>query len=76
MRAHVVAARAGSEEGLGFSDQLLGDTLERQGDLAGAHAALARSVTRYRLLRPPLDAGYALVDFARSRWRVATRTRP
>jgi tetratricopeptide (TPR) repeat protein len=65
LRAHAVAARAGSEEGLGFSDQLLGDVLERQGDLVGAHAALARSVARYRKLRAPLDAGYALVDFAR-----------
>ena len=39
--------------------------LERAGDLAGAAEALTQSVERYRRLRAPLDAGYALVDLAR-----------
>jgi predicted ATPase/DNA-binding SARP family transcriptional activator len=61
-RAHSEAA--GSEEGVAFTDQLMGDLLHRAGDLDGAGDLLVRARDRFRTFRAPLDAGYTIVDLA------------
>jgi predicted ATPase/DNA-binding SARP family transcriptional activator len=66
-RMRAIAESVGSEEGLAFSDQLLGDLLHQAGDLDGAGDLLVRARDRYRSFRAPLDAGFTLVDLARVR---------
>jgi len=66
-RTRALAQAVGSEEGLAFADQLLGDLLYRAGDLDGAGALLVRARDRFRAFRAPLDAGYTLVDLTRVR---------
>jgi predicted ATPase len=66
-RARALAEAVGSEEGLAFSDQLLGDLLHQAGDLDGAGDLLVRARDRFRSFRAPLDAGFTLVDLARVR---------
>jgi predicted ATPase/DNA-binding SARP family transcriptional activator len=59
-RAHAEAS--GSEEGVAFTDQLMGDLLHRAGDLDGAGDLLVQARDRFRTFRAPLDAGYTIVD--------------
>jgi predicted ATPase/DNA-binding SARP family transcriptional activator len=66
-RTRSLAETLGSDEGVAFSDQLLGDLLHRAGDLDAAGDLLVRARDRFRAFRAPLDAGYTLVDLARVR---------
>jgi predicted ATPase/DNA-binding SARP family transcriptional activator len=66
-RARALAESTGSDEGVAFSDQLLGDLLHTAGDLDGAGDMLVRARDRFRRFRAPLDAGFTLVDLARVR---------
>ncbi len=66
-RMRALAERVGSEEGIAFSDQVLGDLLHQAGDLEGAGRLLVRARDRFRTFRAPLDAGFTLVDLARVR---------
>jgi tetratricopeptide (TPR) repeat protein len=66
-RTRALALSIGSDEGVAFSDQLLGDLLHRAGDLDGAGELLVRARDRFRRFRAPLDAGFTLVDLARVR---------
>jgi len=47
-------------------DQWLGVVRSRRGDLDGARDALVRAVEGYREIRKPLDAGWTLVELART----------
>jgi predicted ATPase/DNA-binding SARP family transcriptional activator len=66
-RAEVVAASAGSEEALGFADQIRACAALEAGDLDAAATLALRARDRFRRLRGRLDAGYALIDLARIR---------
>jgi predicted ATPase len=66
-RGRSCAESLGDDEGVAFSDQLLGDLHHRAGDLDAAGALLVRARDRFRTFRAPLDAGYTLVDLARVR---------
>ena len=66
-RSRSLAETLGSDEGVAFSDQLLGDLLHREGDLDAAGDLLVRARDHFRAFRAPLDAGFTLVDLARVR---------
>jgi predicted ATPase/DNA-binding SARP family transcriptional activator len=66
-RTRALAETVGSDEGVAFSDQLLGVLLHRAGDLDGAADVLVQARDRFRSFRAPLDAGFTLVDLARVR---------
>ncbi len=66
-RCRALAESVESEEGVAFSDQLMGDLLHRAGDLDGAGDLLERARDGFRRFRAPLDAGFTLVDLARVR---------
>jgi non-specific serine/threonine protein kinase len=66
-RTRALAEAIGSEEGVAFADQLLGDLLHRSGDLDAAADLLVSARDRFRTFRAPLDAGYTLVDLAQVR---------
>jgi tetratricopeptide (TPR) repeat protein len=67
VRMRALAESVGSEEGVAFSDQLMGDLLHREGDLDGAGDLLVRARDGFRRFRAPFDAGFTLVDLARVR---------
>ncbi len=67
LRAHAVALSTGDDEGIAYSDQLLGDLALAEGDLDTAAALLIRARDRYRRSRVTIDAGYTLIDLARVR---------
>jgi tetratricopeptide (TPR) repeat protein len=62
-----LAQSRGSDEGVAFADQLLGDLLHQAGDLEAAGDLLVRARDQFRRMRAPLDAGFTLVDLARVR---------
>lgn len=66
-RTRALAEAVGSEEGVAFSDQLLGVLLHREGDLDGAGDVLVRARERFRTFRAPFDAGFTLIDLTRVR---------
>jgi predicted ATPase/DNA-binding SARP family transcriptional activator len=66
-RARSVAIAAGSQEGIGFTGQLLGNLALAAGDLDTAGDLLMRARDHYRRTRVTLDAGYTLIDLARVR---------
>jgi len=66
-RARAVALTVGSDEGVAFADQLLGDLALSAGELHAAGELLVRARDRFRRIRGPLDAGYTLIDLARVR---------
>ena len=66
-RGRSIAVDVGSDEGIAFADQLLGDLSLAEGDLDTAGALLVRSRDRYRRSRVTTDAGYVLIDLARVR---------
>lgn len=67
LRARTMAVTAESQEGMAFSDQLLGDLAMTEGDLETAGDLLVRARDRYRRSRVGVDAGYTLIDLARVR---------
>jgi predicted ATPase len=67
VRASAVARSTGDDEGIAFSDQMLGDLAMVEGDLDEAAALLVRARDRYRRSRVTVDAGYTLIDLARVR---------
>ena len=67
LRAHAVALSTGDDEGIAYSEQLLGDLALAEGDLDQAAALLVRARDRYRRSRVTIDAGYTLIDLARVR---------
>jgi tetratricopeptide (TPR) repeat protein len=66
-RARSVAVTVGSDEGIAFANQLLGDLALAEGDLDAAGDLLVRSRDRYRRSRVNIDAGFAMIDLARVR---------
>ena len=66
-RARAVATASGSEEGIAFADQLLGDLALAEGDADAAGELLVAARDRFRRLRVTLDAGFTLIDLARVR---------
>jgi predicted ATPase len=66
-RAGELGASVGSDEAIGFADQVRACVALAAGDLDEAGTLAARACDRFRRLRAPLDAGYALVDLARVR---------
>ena len=67
VRTRALAESVGSEEGVAFSDQLMGALLHHEGHLDAAGDLLVRARDRFRTFRAPLDAGFTLVDLARVR---------
>ena len=67
LRGRSLAESVGSDEGMAFADQLLGDIARAEGDLRTAGRLLVRARDRYRRSRGTVDAGYTLIDLARVR---------